>query len=500
MIMLPRLDLTASGRELISERRVQRALRHVSDYWLPVNPRLLTKIQNGIKEGAYELDPDFLITDLKTDVGLFWHCVRHAAQLYRVDPTRSPTRPSPIDLLRWAGIGKLKKTLEQDAREISSHVLSVEAQHQAAFIYNALVSASTTEILAEKADNNGQLGFCVSMIRQLGLLLVAFNYPGVCERAIQATRSSVNSDFEAILGELLGFHPRTLALALVDEWGLGDELVHAVGEGYVEWSHPEALKKSRVSQLGALKKLVEVGEALARANDPAHFPSAAEDWKAVQADLAGHLGADGLRQIQHAVKGYTAAYSALVPDLFGDAVVQLDPESRLRQIQEDRLFSKNPHLRVMPPQLRKQFRELYSQLDNKQIHKHLLTKLVRELVPSCGFLGGCVFTIDPLTNALVPRLKFGELRHLKPGPVSITTETPGDLVGAAYHCSTPLVEERHEEEGSDLRIMCSHLGSQKKLGVIYLEGPPGGELDSSTDPLVRFKAVRQALQDCLTIA
>jgi hypothetical protein len=113
-----------------------------------------------------------------------------------------------------------------------------------------------------------------------------------------------------------------------------------------------------------------------------------------------------------------------------------------------------------------------------------------------------VFTLEPLSNELVPRLRFGELNGLQPKriPAPSADRTPEDAISAGFTCSTPIVEELTTEEGTRLRYFCTHLGSQRRLGVLYLEWRDDGLDENDQQLMARFKAVRQALQDCLTIA
>ncbi len=51
--------------------KLSRALNKVSRAWFPANPTTVSKLLDGLEKGAYDLDIDFLITEIQSDFALY---------------------------------------------------------------------------------------------------------------------------------------------------------------------------------------------------------------------------------------------------------------------------------------------------------------------------------------------------------------------------------------------------------------------------------------------
>src|SRR5262249_37415849 len=150
---------------------------------------------------------------------------------------------------------------------------------QALRFRESLLSASAAEILASKNAIDPEDGFSCGLLRQLGLTLIAWNYPRVYNRAMECITPNEGLDFQ--LQKVLGFSPSLLGLTFAQRWNLSDEILVALGDRKKRFS----VSASERSDSGAqhvgemLSKICEVSEALARANDPEHYPTALRDWE-----------------------------------------------------------------------------------------------------------------------------------------------------------------------------------------------------------------------------
>jgi hypothetical protein len=216
-------SLSSNDSQRGSARHLERALRHVSDYWFPVNPVLLKKIKDGFLDGRYELDIDFLVEDLKADFSLFTYCLR---ELCRTAEAQENS-PNPVSMMRNAGLPRLREILCVDQGKISRHATEGHHNSQLQCFETAMISASAAELLAEANGIESELGFATALLRQLGRTLIAWNYPTVYRRALHGAREG--EDLDLTLSQALGFSPVLLAATLLRQWkGLSPALRLAV--------------------------------------------------------------------------------------------------------------------------------------------------------------------------------------------------------------------------------------------------------------------------------
>ena len=466
-----------------TQRRLQRALRHVSDYWIPPNPKTLNKIQEGLRRGAYELDLGFLIQDLKSDLALFTYCIKELTTNPRYNQHRDQSKSDPIDLLHSAGIRCLRDILNTDAKSISRHSLESAGQAQIDQLQANLVTVSAVEALAPKFEIDSLAGFTAAALRQLGLTLIAWNYPTVFRRAFQEISPSRSLDL--VISERLGYSPRLLAATLIYSWGLEGSFIFSVDDD----KHTGE----------AVETLCMAGEALARANNPERYPSAEDDWKVAQQLLHSELQAEDIHNIKQLVKQYSDDYLELSSSSFR-RIQKFDPEKFIKASKEDYLAAKNPYIRTCPPKTRKLLTDYYSALDPERVQPENLKQLVKRVMPISGFSGGAIYTLDPGLNKLIPRIRFGTIELLQVREVSYSSYSD-DIISIAFDTQSPLIDSQNSANGINLCRAAAAFGTSFRVGVIYLEYPEDYMIsDQEADPLNVFKAFRQAVNDSLNLA
>lgn len=469
-------------------RRVQRAVEYVEDRWFPVNQDLLKRIRKGFEDGRYELDIDFLIDDLKGDLSLFAFCMRELAAAYYCESSSEISYSNPIELFRWAGARRLQTILCVDRQDISTHKFDSLHNFQRDRLTETLVSASTVEVLSGDTSVPPEFGFSSSVLRNLGLLLITWNYPTIYAQALSNLTKETNLD--ELISEALGFSPMLLAISLFKRWGLPEW-----------WILPASKSSSMVDRetqavLCILEKLHNVGEALARANNPATYPTAAEDWASAKKGIVETLGQGGLSRIRQTVEQRCEYYRKALPDIFKDPV-EVDAEQRITQLAQKQLHDRNPFIRRCSLEIRNKLEQVYKMLGSQAIASEPIRILTKQVIPYCGFTGCMVYVYDPGLMSLVPRMHTGQLRIRK--PISIPYSPEGaehDFISLAFECKTPLVENSRSSE-DDILFMAACLGQKQKAGVLYLEMPQGVAAQLNSDVLTLFKAIAQTLMDCL---
>ncbi len=458
------------------DRRLERAREHVSKMWFPPDPELLRRVRSGLASGAYDLDIDFLIDEIRDDFALFTFSLKGLTVVLADEGVEAPHGLSPIEILRWAGLPRLRRIFGGADESISFHNLREVSDFQAARLKEAIVSASTAEVLAEHGALDPDTGYSTALLRQLGLTLIAWNYPALYRRSLAAQDAD---GLDEVLTRALGFSPAHLGGAVMRDWPLTGEIHAAVFE-------PSRAK--RVSPPGRLEHICRIGEMLARANDPENHPSAAADWQHVRRELEDSLGADGLHVIQARSRDNGRHYATL--DIVGlEDITELDPARRVHVHTGTALLRGNRHIKHCPPLLARKLKDLYANIVPGRIDRANVNTLVREIIPSAGFSGGAIFILDPIELRLVPRLRIGEprLRTLS----TLTVSGSRDPVMTAFQCRAPVQES--SEFG--IAILSGCIGGEHRAGVLYLEFPQ--ILASGPRIATAFKAIRRALDDCL---
>ncbi|HQH29027.1 MAG TPA: HDOD domain-containing protein, partial [Oligoflexia bacterium] len=316
-----------------TEESLERALEHVSQGWLPAQRSVLERIQHQLEAGDYNNDRPKLLRDLKEDFSLYLYCLKelsvmlnqHAQapeQNWRLTENGAPPKQTPVEILHNSELDAIRRVLGKSAADISQHVFDEMNDFQALRLRESMLSASTAEILAESVQVDSEVAFSCGLLRQLGLALISWNYPRVYARAMETLTAETTLD--ALLKRALGFSPSLLGLAFARRWNLSDDVLIALGDRKAQIAArkpfgPEQEKdklNNTPDSVGAtLAKICEVGEALARANDPQHYPTALADWQTAQEVIASHLGPRGIAAIYSRTQEYLREYSRRVPEV-----------------------------------------------------------------------------------------------------------------------------------------------------------------------------------------
>lgn len=485
-----------------SERRLNRACQYVSDMWFPANPQLLEDLRAGL---GFDTTPDFemVLSEIKSDFSLYLLCIRELLSLLKQEGVNPPEHLSPLELLRWGGIERLRTILAAPDVSISPHTFSSPNEAQRQRMEEVVISTSTAQVLAKEMKINPDLGFSAALLRQLGFTLIAWNYPEVYQQAMGQLKEG--SSLEETLTKILGFSPSTLALTLARRWGLTSELCQTLldetadeyNENEYEDDAMEHAENDAISS--TLATLCRVGEALARANAPEVYPSARSDWESAKAELYQRIGTQGLTLIQDAIEESCSNYATVVPTLFTPGAL-LNPELRLEVWSRDNLISRNPYVNRCRDFVKAKLEKLYSGIQSGQVTDTLLRQLVHGIIPDAGFCGGRVYTLDPASQSLVTQLKFGSIQS------DLTDVIPTNLllissnqIVRAYNADESVCQSMTTKDQVPYTSLAGYLGFSQRIGVLYLEIPDLVLHDSEEYHLNHFKAFCMAFNDCLDL-
>jgi hypothetical protein len=482
-----------------SSRRLDRATKHVSNLWFPINQTVLTGIRKKLASDLYtDIDKE-LFEDLKHDFALFTYLVKelmvHAAK-ERVD---QHTMNNPYELIAWADPTLIKDILNDDTKLPMNHLLESISPLQALRLRETAVVASTAAVLSARKNLNPDTGFSRGVIRETGLNLIAWNYPSLYSRVVKSLTKRQSLDEQ--LSAQLGFSPVTLAMRVLHPSSpLSDVSESSLHDSY--WNNYD--------------QLCEIGAALARADNPETYPSAENDWRLANEYLQKTVGNDGVQLIRSKAIEYSEQYKNSLKELF-KSIKDFDPEKSLQHHKNQGQSRRNRYINQCDPDVQEALKDLYTRLCDNKSTGEALESLIRRIIPDAGFTGGCVFLVDPAAFALMPRTVFGSVRlrsvqrvHLKqqlPDFNSLSTfsgssqaaQGEPDLAATALTCAQPVIERHDDLHSLGLTGMYASLGENKKVGVLYLEAPDSVDTNEDHKIICTFKAMRQALSDALKL-
>ncbi len=486
------------------EESIDRAVRYVSEGWLPPQSEVLEKLRSRLKDGEYANDRSQLTKDLKADFSLYMYCLRELTVCIEkagIGPQSQPApvcRKTPAEIFAAASLDDFKKIIERSENEISRHSLKEMNELQALRFRESIISASTAEVLAESAKVNPEVGFSCGLLRQLGLTLIAWNYPRIYARAIETLEP--DGSLDSALRKVLGFSPTLLGVTFARRWNLSTDILAALGDKKAA-SLAAASLSSEANTIGeTLAQICEIGEALARANDPLHYPTALADWQTAEQTIVKRLGPDGVRIVVERSRAHLREYVKYTPELLNFSDSATVKEQIVGTQYSARLLEKNPYIRSLPPELQSSLRKLYSRFKPNKILKSNIRMLMSEILPQAGLAKGAAFLFDPESKTLTPAITLGELAQERLRPVRLSsTLSQFDIVASAFSLKAPLREESTSAAKRRVTILAGALGTSSPVGVLYLESKEDFVVDNTFEPVSLFKALRQAFNDCLNL-
>lgn len=463
------------------------------DSWFPVNPELLSKIRSGLDSGSYKEDVNLLIEELKGDFSLFTYCLRELTRLAQSGAQDYKPPENPIDLLRTSGFEQLRSVLVRSEEQISSHRLQDMTSEQAGCIRSSMISATVASTLSERQELPAELGYCCALLRQLGLTLIAWNYPHIFQRALCTLEEGQKID--QALSTVLGFSPSLLGVSFARKWGLSATVRRAVGDKQIcdqPSTNPEVDLRG-----AALERICELGEILAQASAPDDYPLTDENWESARKQVEDKLGELGFELLQERIFKACETYLNYAPHIFELPKWDRKPPPPPTQAGAY-LLSRNIYLTQCPAKLRSAIERVYVRLDGKTVVKDLVVTVCREIVPLGGFPRGCIYLIDPDSQALVARMPIGTSRLADFDPFSL--KDSNNLIVRALHSKAPLQVGRDGKEQDDLIYkMAAVLGDVQRSGVLLLEVAKSLHAQHGVNIQGRFKALRHLINDVLNL-
>jgi hypothetical protein len=460
-----------------SDRRIDRAIQHVVRPWFPINQDVLSLVRKNLDANSYAAKPEQLLNDLKTDFALFTYVVKELGIQGMQEKLDPKILNNPIELIRWGGAARIADILGADKKLPSTHSLHWSEPFQVQRLRETAVVASTASVLSEKKDLDPEVGFSRGVIREIGLNLIAWNYPTLYSKVLNNLTPETSLDEE--LSKQLGFTPALLAMRVLRP---------------VDPTMPEGnVDEGPDNDWEMYDELCAIGEALARAENPETYPSARNDWKQANQYLNDNAGAGALEMIKERAVEQSKKYQQVLPEVF-NSLQTFDPQKAIETHERMSAAIADKDFRLCPPHIQEALRSLYNDMNGYAVNKAAIQTLLKSIIPQAGYTGGCVFVVDPSTACLKPRTIIGEVNLRSIANVSLE---PGDLAVTALSQVTPLFQIAEKIPGNQIEGTYSSLGNARKVGVLYLERPLGVPTESDEKTLGTFNILKQALCDIL---
>lgn len=491
------------------KKALERAFELSERGWFPANPDVVKKISEGLENGTYEADRDSLLTDLKSDLSLWLYCLKEVQKILQQEeeqqerPTFKEKIPedAPFAILTPQ---RVLKILNQPDSPLLFHSISKVSEYQALRLQEAVISVSTAEVLAEEYEVNPDLGYTAAVFRQLGMMLIAWNFPRVYQTALD-DMVEAHLSLDELLKQRLGFSPLLLALRFAERCILPEEVVQAISsssnktvkpnDADVETGDFEFGKPKKKNTLGILATICNAGEALARAQDPIHYPNAEADWDSAFSVVRDVLGAQGVQQIFEHASRVSEHYVSQVPQLNSFAEEsKIDPESSQYGISRRR---NNVYLKGLDPDVRKCFEALYVKINEATVSDELLRELFHTVIPELGFSASAVFTLDPSRTELHPVLRKGVPSAVKLQPVALDADFNRNPISDVFDSGRIREDVTDLDGGLQAQSICGVIEGDPAIGVLYLETKSNQIIRCKGGQATAFKAVVRCLADVL---
>ena len=474
---------TVSTHESSVSEKPRTPLEHLKNGWIPVNHLASKLLQDRIKKGDFNTDRDALISEIKKDFGLL-------SYIFHAVSKDEDFVENPMKLMQATSLDELDRIIDEVNQTVTIHSFVNSLKPQSLRFRHSVISCVTAESLAQSQGLDPDLAYSVAMLRQLGLSLVAFNYPRIYAKAI-STLASVDEDIETLLHRGLGFSPRHLAAKLT----LGDpspDLKIALG---LETAVPETV--SLGTKLAAISTL---SEAYAEMNDPEHYPAVTRKWKSITQNLEDIIGASGVANLQKKCRAISSNYTALpYLGLEGELSIEKNLEIANRKHAEAQ-FLLNPDASKISEDIQYRLKRTYALARPHEVSPEALQSLVIDCIPYAGFKRGCVFLLDPVTQNLIPRLRIGQRTLLEYKAFSVASAQGGNNpILEAMQSNIPIKRDDAVIFGERVSAISGMIGNGEKGGVLYLELDEDLAKIGGFEPVLRFKAIRHCLNQCLNL-
>jgi hypothetical protein len=474
---------------MIQTNQLTQALPLLMQQWAPINGPLLSSLRIRLRRGEFESDSETILNDLHSDPALYCYCLLNVEDTFAQNENNKKTLPQQL-------LHNLRMICNGFTLFESPHRISQANQAQLRSYRKMLTKTSASIVLAPYFNINGELAYAASALRELGLSLIAWNYPRIYQQAISENSDTTLSDelraklVDQQLNRMLGFTPFTLSLAITKNAPLAPELLASFDH---EINRDTASSESQLVG-STLKKICEISEMFAQATLPDASESALHKWDIYREELMPVIGATGLIMLRDSCNNVLQRYAEQLPELAAKPIPARTCTPPTRSSSQRYLH--NLHIPHCSYEVQEALRYLYSKIDNQTIAFDNIKNLLQTIAPKANFHAGAIYLLNPDTLELEPRLTLGKTNIPFVKVKYRADSEKSNPVSLAFLARTPMIES-HNDSGT--LSLAGILGNAQRVGVLYLEPNIRAESNANNNPRLHFKAIQQALSDCLNL-
>lgn len=491
-------------------------IERTSEQWFPVNPELLQQINRRLSCGDYNTNRERLINDLQQDPSLFLLCLKRLLTLAK-NEGRDCSKLGEI--FRTTDLAVFRSAMPRKASDASIHSLDTMNSAQASRLRQTNLSATTAQILAEKTTNDPMTAFSCAILRQLGLTLIAWNYPNVFANLISHQQPGTKID--DLLAKTLGFSPTLLGVVIARKWGCSPVILDAVG------SDTENLTDKERRTAETFTKICEIGELFAKAAGEEDYPEQRGDWQNALFEIAEYAGSTELISIKESLFKACKKYIKFAPALLNwsiegqvsqaattnrftdnasaegyQAIIESSEISN--KLSPRALITKNVDLSACSTEHRSHIITFYDRLAEEKLPscaptRDLILEFAEKLVAKCGFNGLAIYMLDIESAYIKNRYYFGSIRFINNIDSNSNLGISQELLKSAFLEREPLLTDEFRQSSVKRGAILGSFGQAQRIGVVGMEWDAISKKLQNFDPLTTFKALRIALEQTLSI-
>jgi hypothetical protein len=464
-------------------RKITDAVNYVSSQWLPFYSAQSDELLKIDLVNSSQESREKALRLLRSDLALYsWCLLKGASEKDACDTLHER-------LLRGA------RVIQSSGVVPSAHVLGQSSHIQQSILRKTLSGSTCAEVISPYFSIDNETAFAVSALRELGRMLIAWNYPHIYSRAHDEVRTldDPRVDYTTRLDEkinsVLGFSPLSLSLRFAQEMDLPKAIFLGMGGRHDNHAPKE------VASLGAtLKKIADISYAFAQASDSSAGTQELVAWGRCRDELIPLIGMNGMQFIRDSCQKVLKAYSAALPELVTGSSSSkiLAPSER----PSDQRYLANYHIPHCNDRVQDALRVVYVKINPRIISYDNVTYIIRNIAPVAGFLSGGIFLLNPERGALEPRILISSTAKNMPPIFYKEPAFAAHPIKMAFLSRLPMIDVREKDR---VYALAGILGESQRVGVIYFELSEESNGGPPMPYRAHFKALQQALHDSLNI-
>lgn len=459
-------------------KKLHQAVEQVMQTWLPVNQIVLMQLRRELLDNQCSIED--VLHYIKADPCLFSNCVRKLL----ADPDTKTYPNHILMLLKTAGTSVIEQILDELQSTLRTFTGLSARPLQAETMKQIIAAQTAAEIFADELQVDPELAIAVSILSNLGLLLLVWNYPDDIEAACNLAKNKRYSLHDALI-QILGYSPQLLTEAVLTRIDVGDELIDTIarlnfGTNVHNNIHSEPLLI-----------LLEYAYAFSTSQNQFLYPDDASQWQMVQGEISAALGSEVATRVTKRI------YRKLQRYTFTGFISSSDEDACHYGFT---LKAKNRYLPQCPEPLQTALSACYENIESCTASLQALNAITRTILPAAHFKNGALYLLNTTRQTLTARYQIGE-RGLEFFPEYHLAEEfdSSHPILAGYYSAWPVMQmDSLSEEPALSSIACS-IQTPTTQGVLYLELDTAFHQAEGLDSLTIYKAVMILIQHALGI-